>query len=375
MNTIQVTSPLLPEIGSYMDKLRIVWEKRWMTNDGQLSLELRERLQQRMGCSVELFVNGHMALDIAVKALGLQGEVITTPYTFASTVHAVVMNGCRPVFCDIRPEDYTIDPQKIEALITEKTSAILPVHVYGCVCDFEVIQQIADRHRLKVIYDAAHAFDVTVHGKPVASLGDVSMYSFHATKVFNTIEGGALAFRENEDFRHKIRNLRNFGIENAESVTMVGLNAKMNEFAAAMGLCNLEIVGQALERRKWIIGRYREALRGCPGIMLLDYDAMEKRGVRYNYAYMPVCVDPEDAGYTRDQMADFLAGLGIGTRKYFYPLVPDFACYRKEYGNADVPNARRAADRILTLPLAAAMTDEEVERVCDGVQRMAVDHS
>lgn len=370
MNQINVTTPLLPDLDDYTEKLRQIWESKWITNNGQMTITLQKALQKRMGCEVELFVNGHMALDIAVKALHLQGEVITTPYTFASTTHALVMNGCTPVFCDIKPEDYTIDENKIEALITEKTTAIVPVHVYGCICNVEKIEKIAAKYNLKVIYDAAHAFDVKWNGKNIASCGDVSMFSFHATKVFNTIEGGALAFRKNDVFAKAVRNLRNFGIENEESVTAVGLNAKMNEFAGAMGLCNLPLMNEALKRRKQIADRYLETLQEMKGIRLLDYRKMEQRGIEYNYAYMPILVNEEQAGYNRNALHDFLATKGIGTRKYFYPLVTDFACYREKFRQADIPIAQETAQKILTLPMSASMSDEDVERICSALQEM-----
>lgn len=370
MNQINVTTPLMPNLDVYIKKLQQIWESKWITNNGQMTIALQKALQERMGCEVELFVNGHMALDIAVKALQLQGEVITTPYTFASTTHALVMNGCTPVFCDIKPEDYTIDENKIEALITEKTTAIVPVHVYGCICNVEKIEKIAAKYDLKVIYDAAHAFDVKLNGKNIASYGDVSMFSFHATKVFNTIEGGALAFKKNDMFANSIRSLRNFGIENEESVISVGLNAKMNEFAGAMGLCNLPLMNEALKRRKQIANQYLETLRQIKGIKTLDYTKMAKRGIEYNYAYMPIQVNEEQACYSRDELHDFLITKGIGTRKYFYPLVTDFECYRGKFRNANIPIAQETAKQILTLPMSASMSDEDVKRICNALHEM-----
>ena len=370
MKKINVTSPLMPSFESYSEKLKEIWDSQWLTNNGKMYTQLKEKLMQRLDCQVELFVNGHMALDVAVKALNLHGEVITTPFTFASTTHALVMNGCTPVFCDITPETYTIDADKIEALITEKTCAIVPVHVYGCVCNLEKIEEIAEKYRLKVMYDAAHAFDVTINGKSVASYGDVSMLSFHATKVFNTIEGGALAYHD-ETLTHKFCNLRNFGIENEEQVIAVGLNAKMNELCAAMGLCNLELVDGAIERRKRIVAQYMEVLREMSGIRTLDYEAMQAQGIRYNYAYMPIEIDPEVAHYTRDELHDFLLTRNIGTRKYFYPLVTDYKCYREQYCKIHLPVAAKVAARILTLPLAASMTDEDVQRVCEALHEIS----
>lgn len=361
---IQVTSPLMPKLERYTELLKEIWDNKWLTNNGPLLIRFQEELQKYLGNQVELFTNGHMALDLAIKGLGLQGEVITTPYTFASTTHALVMNNCTPVFCDICPDDYTIDADQIEQLITEKTTAIMPVHVYGCICQLEKIQKIADRYGLKVIYDAAHAFGIQLKDHSIFDYGTASMISFHATKVFNSIEGGALVFAQNDEFARKVRNLRNFGIESEESVTSVGLNAKMNEFSAAMGLCNLEIVEEAIQRRKVITQRYESVLQDMPGIRMLDYKNIEKRGIKYNYAYFPIEVDPQKAGYDRNMLAQYLQKKGIGVRKYFYPLITDFECYHNMFDQADIPVAKRVSDRILTLPLAPSMTDDDVEKVC-----------
>ena len=370
MSKINVTAPLMPSFDSYVEKLKKIWDSRWLTNNGQMYAQLKEELEARLGCEVELFVNGHMALDIAVKALDLHGEIITTPFTFASTTHALTMNGCTPVFCDIEPDTYTMDPDKIESLITDKTCAIVPVHVYGRVCDLERIESIAAKHGLKVIYDAAHAFGVTVNGKSIANFGDISMFSFHATKVFNTIEGGALAYRD-KSLAQKFRNLRNFGIEGEERVTAIGLNAKMNEFCAAMGICNLELVDDAIARRAEIVAQYLKILNQMPGIRTLNYDAMRAKNINYNYAYMPIEVDPEAAGYTRNELHDFLLKKEIGTRKYFYPLIPDCECYHEKYKTIQLPVAKRVAEQILTLPLASSMTDEDVQLVCSALQEMS----
>lgn len=364
---INVTSPLLPDLDSYVEKLHIIWDKKWLTNNGEMCIALQNKLEERLRCKTELFVNGHMALDIAIKALHLTGEIITTPFTFASTTHAIVMNQCTPIFCDIKSDNYTIDEEQIERLITKNTSAILPVHVYGCVCNVEAIQRIADKYNLKVIYDAAHAFDVFVNGISIAEFGDLSMFSFHATKIFNTIEGGALAFHANEQLSHSVRNLRNFGIENAESVTQVGLNAKMNEFAAAMGICNLESLDQAILRRKEITEKYVACIQKISGIRTLDYRLMQMQGIRYNYAYMPIEVNPKVAGFSRDDLYEFLLKRNVVARKYFYPLVPDYECYKNRFQAGDLPVAKRVSNQILTLPLYATMTDEQVQWVCDSL--------
>ena len=372
MKQIRVTTPLMPALDDYICKLQTIWENSWLTNNGPMVQELQRALTERTGCAVELFVNGHMALDIAIKALGLHGEVITTPFTFASTIHALVLNGCTPVFCDIKPTDYTIDENKIEALITEKTTAIVPVHVYGCPCNVKQIEEIAAKHHLKVLYDAAHAFDVTLNGTNIASFGDRSMFSFHATKVFNTIEGGALTFRENGTLAERLQRLRNFGIANEESVDFIGLNAKMNEMAGAMGLCNLPLMEQALACRKQITEWYMEVLQEQDGIRTLDYEKMNHQGITYNYAYMPIEVDGQAAGYSRDELCEVLHASGIGARKYFYPLVPDYDCYRGRFrfADAEIPVARRVSERILTLPLSASMCEEDVERVCEVMRNM-----
>lgn len=366
---INVTAPLMPKLDRYVEEIKKIWDSRWLTNNGPEYIEFQGKLEELLGGKVELYVNGHMALDIAIKAMRLKGEVITTPYTFASTTHALVMNGLTPVFCDIKETDYTIDEDKIEELITDKTCAIMAVHVYGCICNVEKIDKIAQKHGLKVIYDAAHAFAVKKNGRPIAEYGDISMFSLHATKVFNSIEGGVLVYHDDE-YRKDLKNLRNFGIENAESVTSVGLNAKMNEFAAAMGICNLEILDEAIERRAFIVERYLNTIREMRGIKTLDYEKMIKDNIKYNYAYMPIEVDENIAGYTRDDLFEFLKSKGIVARKYFYPIISDYECYREQYDSRKTPIAKRIGDRILTLPIAASMTDEDIEKCCMALKEM-----
>lgn len=366
---IQVTAPLLPDFDEYCRRLESIWDTKWMTNNGPLVCELTERLSARMdGRIVELFSNGHMALDIAIRALDLKGEVITTPFTFASTTHALVMNGIKPVFCDINGTDYTMDADRIEALITPQTTAIVPVHVYGCVCDVERIERIAKAHRLRVIYDAAHAMNVRVRDRSIACFGDISMFSFHATKVFNTIEGGALAFAD-PALDKTVCHLRNFGIENAESVTSVGGNAKMNEFSAAMGLCNLDLLEDAIVRRSEIVQSYVAWADGVCGIKRLPYEQMDARGIVSNYSYMPIEIDEQVTGFTRDQLCAKLAEDNIFARKYFYPLTVDYACYRGQFDRYALPVARRVSARILTLPLAADMADDDVSRCIKALDR------
>lgn len=368
---INVTSPLMPRLERYEELLEKIWDSKWLTNDGAMCKELKNKLEEKFDDKVELFVNGHMALDTLIKTMDLRGEVITTPYTFASTTHAIVMNGLKPVFCDINENDYTIDVEKIEALITENTCAILPVHVYGCPCDVDRIEEIARKHNLKVIYDAAHAFGVKKDGKSITAYGDASMFSFHATKVFNTVEGGAVVYSD-EKLTNGLRYNRNFGIENAESIVAVGYNAKMNELCAAMGICNLEIVDDAIKRRKEIVYKYCECFSEIRGIKMLDYERLEKRGVEYNFSYMPIEVTDE-LGISRNELFEQLKEQGIIARKYFYPLIVDYECYREEFKNYDLPIAKRVAENILTIPLYATLTNEEVERICNIIKKICVD--
>lgn len=367
--SILVTKPLMPSLEDYTEKLRLIWEKQWMTNNGALCQQLQEKLKERMRAPyLELFTNGHLALDIVIKAYGLTGEVITTPFTFASTTHALTLNGIKPVFCDVHEENYTIDETKIENLITEQTTAILPVHVYGWPCNSEAIERIAKKHKLKVIYDAAHAFDVEVNGRPLVLEGDASMLSFHATKVFNTIEGGALVMHDPEIAQKTVR-LRNFGIEDAERVPDVGLNAKMNEFASAMGLCNLEIVDTAIAHRKKLAERYCERLEKCRGIRMMNYALAERVGIKLNYAYMPIDVEERRNGKNRDRLFEELQRNNIFTRKYFYPLIQDYSCYRDEYDSRLTPIARRVSHCVLTLPISGTTTMEELDATCDVIER------
>ena len=344
---VYVTRSFLPPKAEYEKFLNDIWESHWLTNNGSLHEELGKKLEDYLGVdNVTLFVNGHSALDVAVKALGLTGEVITTPFTFASTTHAIVMNGLRPVFADIRRSDYTIDPESVESLITDKTSAIVAVHVYGNPCDVHALADIAERHGLKLIYDAAHAFGVKYEGQPIGRFGDVSMCSFHATKIFHTIEGGALLY-QNSAYRRSFNLYKNFGITGEESVEAVGLNAKMNEFQAAMGLANLPYVEKAVEERHALTNIYRRELRDVDGIEVLE----DLPGVKHNYAYFPLLVDEKKYGRTRDELFELLATHNVYTRKYFYPLTTDYECFNGMYDELPLPNARYTAARIMTLPL------------------------
>lgn len=356
---IQVTRSSMPELEEYIEEIKSLWESHWLTNMGTKHKQLEVKLLQYLNTpNITLFTNGHLALECAIVALNLTGEVITTPFTFASTTHAIVRNGLEPVFCDINPDDYTIDVDKLESLVTEKTSAIIPTHVYGNICNIKEIERIAKKHNLKVIYDAAHAFGVTVDEIGVSNFGDASMFSFHATKVFNTIEGGAVTFKDS-DLRKTLNDIKNFGITGPESVEYVGGNAKMNEFQAAMGICNIRHVDSEIEKRKVVVERYFEKLGNVSGIKL----SKPQSGVKSNYAYFPVVFD----GYklNRDEVAEKLKAEDIYARKYFYPLTNSFECYKGKFDIAKTPIAKHISDRVLALPLYADLALEDVDRICD----------
>ena len=358
---ITVTKASLPEFREYEELISKLWENRWLTNMGMYHEELKEKLKSYLEVGgVELFVNGHMALEMLIQAFELEGEVITTPFTFASTTHAIVRNGLKPVFCDIDPDDCTIDASKIESLITKDTCAILPVHVYGNICDFKTIEGIAKEHGLKLIFDAAHAFGESVGGIPVGELGDASMFSFHATKVFNTIEGGAVTWKgENRELSEKLYKLKNFGITGKESVEYVGGNAKMNEFCAAMGLCNLRHVNDWISERKAVYDRYVRNLGHVRGIRLLG----RREDTVYNYAYMPVVFDGNI--FKRNEIYEKLMGENIYSRKYFYPCVNAYDCYRGSYDSKETPIAFELSENILTLPIYPELSAEDVDRICE----------
>lgn len=357
---ILVTRSTLPELDEYVDEIRDLWKSHWLTNMGEKHRKLQSELKTFLGAdNVELLTNGHMALELSMQALGLKGEVITTPFTFASTTHAIVRNGLTPVFCDINEQDFTIDVDKIEALITDKTTAIVPVHVYGNVCEAEKIQEIAAKHHLKVIYDAAHAFGVHYKSQTVAKFGDVSCFSFHATKVFNTIEGGAVCYKD-FDFGKRLAGLKNFGIRNEEIVDEIGTNAKMNEFCAAMGLCNLRHIADNIAKRKTVAERYLEHLEGVKGIQVNTV----KKYVKANYAYFPIVIHEKEFGSDRNKVIEKLNKQGIYPRKYFYPLTNAFSCYCGRFDASDTPIALYVSERILTLPLYAELALEDVDRIC-----------
>lgn len=359
---VQVTRSSMPPFEEYIEEIKGLWDSHWLTNMGEKHIALENQLRHYLKSdNIILFTNGHLALECAISALQLTGEVITTPFTFASTTHAIVRNGLDPVFCDINTDDYTIDANKIEDLITDRTSAILPVHVYGNVCDIYAIDILAKKYKLKVIYDAAHAFGVNIKGKGIGSFGDASMFSFHATKVFNTIEGGAVTFRDSS-LSKALNNTKNFGITGPESVEYIGGNAKMNEFQAAMGLCNLKYIDNSIAKRKVITDRYMSHLKEIPGIKLLK----EQKEVDSNYAYFPVVFD--EYRKSRDEVFNELRNNMVISRKYFYPLVNDFACYREKYSSQDTPVAKFIADRVLALPLYADLEVEVVDRICEIIK-------
>lgn len=359
-NNILVTRSSMPSMEEYIEEIRSIWDSHWLTNMGEKHKALQAELQKYMGVpAVELLTNGHMALELSLQAMNLQGEVITTPFTFASTTHAVVRNGLEPVFCDIDPETYTMDVTQIERLITDRTCAILPVHVYGNVCNIEEIERIAHKYGLKVLYDAAHTFGETYKGQGIGNFGDASCFSFHATKVFNTIEGGAVCYRD-PDMGRRLYELKNFGIHGPEEVDAVGANAKMNEFCAAMGLCNLRHVDEEIAKRRAVVERYREHLEGVDGLRL----NAQQPEVRSNYAYFPVVFDENLFGASRNEVMDALAQNGIGARKYFYPLTNTFECFHGKYDVDATPVALHVAKRVLTLPLYADLSMEDVDRIC-----------
>ena len=357
---IYVTRAALPSAEEYMEEIRSLFSTHMITNMGEKYHRLTLAMEKVLGTeNLILLSNGHMSLELVLQAMQLEGEVITTPFTFASTTHAIVRSGLTPVFCDIREDNYTIDSDRIEDLITDRTCAILPVHVYGNVCDVEKIEAIAVKHGLKVIYDAAHSFGVSYKGQGIGTYGDASIYSFHATKVFTTIEGGAVAVRDRK-VGQAIRLLSNFGIAGEEDVAAVGTNAKLNEFEAAMGLCNLRHFEDIRKAREQVYMQYLDGLSGIPGIVL---PTLPKDTV-YNYAYFPIRVIESEYGQSRDELAARMRRESIYPRRYFYPLTSDFSCYRGKFDSDRTPVAKRAAREILTLPLYPGLEKEQAEHIC-----------
>ncbi|MBP8695893.1 MAG: DegT/DnrJ/EryC1/StrS family aminotransferase [Syntrophobacterales bacterium] len=364
---IYVTRPFLPPLEEFCQGLNQIWESRWLTNDGPIIRRFaRELCNYFETDNLCLFNNGTLALQIALQGMGISGEVITTPYTFVATTHALFWNKIRPVFVDIEPDYYTLDPDKVEAAITPWTTAILAVHVYGHPCKLNALADIARRHNLKLIYDAAHAFGVKIGGTPIGHFGDLSMFSFHATKLFHSIEGGMLIFKES-GLKGVFDYLKNFGFQNEVEVVMPGTNAKMNEMQALMGSQVLSYLDDLILKRSRITALYRQRLQDVSGIRLVPPLSPD---IKYNYGHMPIEVDEKAFGMSRDAVYDGLKQWNVHTRRYFYPLICDYACYRGLSVRDSLTVARRSADRILTLPIYDSLELSDVERICDMIDSL-----
>ena len=364
-DTITVTSPLLPNLDEFHGMLKEIWDSKWITNNGSFHRQLEKELAAYLKVPyISLFTNGTLPLLTALQALRITGEVITTPYSFVATTHSIWWNGCRPVFVDIEESTCGIDPNKIEAAITPKTTAIMPVHCYGKPVKMKQIQAIADKYGLKVIYDAAHAFGVEVDGESVLNAGDMSTLSFHATKVYNTLEGGALVMHD-EQTKKRIDYLKNFGFAGETEVVAPGINSKVDEVRCAYGLLNLKQVDRAIANRQKVAIRYREALRNVPGIRFFD----DMPGVRHNYSYFPIFINAEEYGETRDELYFKMKSQGVLGRRYFYPLISDFTTYRglPSATKENLPVATKMAEEVICLPMHHALSDEEVQRVLELV--------
>ena len=360
---ITVTSPLLPNLDDFQEELKKIWDSKWITNNGSYHKKLEAALAEYLGVPyVSLFTNGTLPLLTALQALRITGEVITTPYSFVATTHSIWWNGCKPVFVDIDPKTGNIDPDKTEAAITPKTPAIMPVHVYGKPCDTKRIQEIADKYGLKVIYDAAHAFGVKVDGESILNCGDMSTLSFHATKVYNTIEGGAMVMHD-ETTKKRIDYLKNFGFAGEVTVVGPGINSKMDEMRSAYGLLNLKQVDAAIKARHQVAIKYRESLREVEGITFFD----DMPGVKHNYSYFPIFVDAEKYGMTRDELYFKMKEANVLGRRYFYPLISEFSTYRglESARPENLPNAHKMANSVICLPMHHALTDEDIQRILD----------
>lgn len=360
---ILVTCSSMPTLDEFVNEIQDMWDTHWLTNMGPKHKQLQYELKEYMGVEhIELLTNGHMALELTIQAMNLNGEIITTPFTFASTTHAIVRNGLTPVFCDIDPYTFTIDTDKIEELITDRTCAIMPVHVYGNICNIEEIERLAQKYELRVIYDAAHSFGEMYKGRGIGCFGDASCFSFHATKVFNSIEGGAVCYHDKK-LGEALYELKNFGIRGAEEVSAVGANAKMNEFCAAMGICNLRHVNEEILKRKAVVERYRMHLEGVEGIQT----NIEQKNVKSNYAYFPIIIDEKRFGATRSEVFGELDKNGIGARKYFYPLTNTFSAFHGLFDVTKTPLALHISKRVLTLPLYAELGMKDVDRICEVI--------
>ncbi len=364
---ILVTSPLLPELDDFIPYLKEIWDSKWLTNNGHFHQELEKALAAYLKVPyISLFTNGTLPLIAALQAERITGEVITTPYSFVATTHSLWWNGIKPVFVDIDPITCNLDPTKIEAAITSRTTAIMPVHVYGQPCDTEAIQEIADKYGLKVIYDAAHAFGVNVNGKSILEAGDMSTLSFHATKVYNTIEGGALVMKD-EKTKKRIDYIKNFGFSGETTIVAPGINAKMDEVRAAYGLLNLKQVDEAIAWRKQVADQYREALRGVEGITFFE----DIEGVDHNYAYFPIFVDKEKFGMSRDELYYKMQEKNVFGRRYFYPLISTFSTYKSlpSAAPSNLPVATQKADQVICLPMYKDLGSESVTSVINAIIR------
>lgn len=362
---ITVTSPLLPSLEDFNEYLKEIWDKKWITNNGFYHQELEKALCEYLKVPyISLFTNGTLPLITALQALRITGEVITTPYSFVATTHALWWNGIKPVFVDIEPTSGNLDPEKIEAAITPQTTAIMPVHVYGKPCKTNEIQDIADKYGLKIIYDAAHAFGVEVDGKSILNEGDVATLSFHATKVYNTIEGGALVMHDAK-MKQRIDYLKNFGFANEVEVVAPGINSKMDEIRSAYGLINLKQIDSAIETRHQVAIKYRQALKNVPGISYWNDDP----NVKNNYSYFPIFVDAEEYGMSRDELYFKMKSHNVWGRRYFYPLISTFSTYRglDSACRENLPNAHRMADTVICLPMHHALTEEDIQRVINEI--------
>lgn len=365
---ILITRPLLPDIGEMTQMLEAIWKSNQLSNNGKMVKQLERELCSYLGSNrLSVFSNGTAALQVACKTLRLSGEVITTPFTFAATIHALAWNNIKPVFCDIEEDTFNINPDKIEELITQDTTAILPVHVFGNPCKVEKIQHIADKYGLKVLYDAAHAFGVDIDGKPIASFGDISMFSFHATKIFHTIEGGALTFKD-PYLKERADSLRNFGIRDNDNVMEPGTNGKLNEVQAAVGILLLTKVQAEIEKRKERTQQYRQLLEGVRGIKVNK----DMEGVKHNYPYFVIRIDETEFGMSRDDVYRKLKEYNVIARRYFYPLCSNFQCYRDIPSAAEerLPIANKAADTVLALPLHGRLEPDYVEKICDIIKEI-----
>lgn len=363
MKQITVTSPLLPDLDEFNELLKEIWDSKWVTNNGRFHKQLEKELADYLKVPyISLFTNGTLPLITALQALRITGEVITTPFSFVATTHSIWWNGIKPVFVDIAPETCNLDPDKIEAAITPKTTAIMPVHVYGKPCDTEKIQAIADKYGLKVIYDAAHAFGVKVNGDSILNAGDMSTLSFHATKVYNTIEGGALVMHDAKT-KQRIDYLKNFGFANETEVVAPGINSKMDEMRSAYGLLNLKQVDKAIEARHQVAIKYREALRNVEGVTFMD----DMPGVRHNYSYFPMFVDAEKYGMSRDELYFKMKEQNVLGRRYFYPLISEFSTYRglPSATKENLPVAYQKAEEVICLPMHHQLSDDDIKRVLD----------